>query len=155
MVSDQVSSRSSSIRANPGGASRAINQDIDAGFTYTDPLTQKSYPAWMVSAVDELLYKVRHQNIWKIVDFCLEIWAKKYPKEYKEYMKEVARYRANRKNKFASTDSKWWRDLVHVPRELTYLLNSIASHKIEEYGPQKFWRDFSKRYPGFRGGDKF
>lgn len=132
-----------------------LNQDVDAKFYYTDPLSQKSYPAWMVQAVDELIYKVRHKSVWEITDFCLEIWAKKYPTEHKEYLKFMARYRANRKNKHGSTDNKTWRSLVEVPQELTYLLNKIASHKIEEYGTQKYWREFAKRYPGFRGGEKF
>lgn len=115
----------------------------------------KSYPSWMVAAVDELIYKIRHKNVWEITDFAIAVWAKKYPKEHKEYLKFMARYRSNRKNQHGSTEDKAWRSLVEVPREITYLLNKIASHKIEEYGEQKYWREFAKRYPGFRGGDKF
>lgn len=141
------------MNIKPG--SKSLNQDVDSGFYYTDPLTQKSYPAWMVTAVDELIYKIRHKDIWEITDFCIAIWAKKYPKEHKAYLNTMKRFRANRKNEYGSTESHTWRNLVEVPQEITYLLNKIASHKIEDYGTQKYWRDFAKRYPGFRGGDTF
>lgn len=141
--------------SNPSGLSSGLNSDIDADFLYTDPLTQKTYPTWMVAAIDELLYKIRHKPIWEIVDFCLGIWAKKYPKDYKVFLKDMEEFRKNRRTETASNQSGSMRNLVEVPRELTFLLNKIASHKIQDYGEHKFWRDFAKRYPAFRGGTKF
>jgi len=150
-----VSSRKEARSANPPGFSRAVNSDVDPNFYYTDVLTQKTYPSWMVAAVDELIYKVRHMNIWKIVDFCIDIWAKKHPKEHKLFLKDMVAYRKNRKNSTSSTDSKSMRELAIVPREITFLLDKIAFDKINDYGKKKFWREFSKRYPGFRPGEKF
>jgi hypothetical protein len=147
MVS-MVSSREGGIGTNPGPSFRASP-------LYLDPLTGRVAPSWLVAAIDELMVKMRHKKIWEIVDFCLEIWAKKYPKEHRAYLNELANFRRNRKNQYASTDNKWLRGLVTVPQELTYLLSKIADHKIDEYGREKFWRDFAKRYPGFRQGDKF
>lgn len=116
---------------------------------YTDPLTQRTVPAWMSTAVDELLYKVRHKNIWEIVDFCIEMWAKKYPVEHKKFLKEMASFKKNRANKFASSETKSMRQLVELPRDVNYLLDKIASHKIADYGEKKFWREFARRYPAF------
>ena len=109
----------------------------------------------MVEAVDQLIGKIRHKSVWDIVDFCIEIWAKKFPTEHKKFLEEMKRFRANRKNQYGATESRSLRNLLSVPPEVTYLLYKIASHKIEDYGTTKFWRDFAKRYPAFRGGDKF
>lgn len=132
-----------------------LGNSIKSEPLHLDPLTGRVAPAWMVAAVDELLVKVRHMDVWKIVDFCIEIWAKKYPTDHKKYLDEMKKYRANRKNKYSSTKTMWLRELVIAPQELTYLLNKVASHRIEEYGTAKFWRDFSRKYPGFRPGEKF
>ena len=121
---------------------------------YTDPLTLKTYPAWMSIAVDELLLKVRHKDIWEIVDFAIAIWAKKYPVKHKQYLRDMAAYRKNRANKHASNKTKSMRQLVELPREINYLLNKIASHRIEDYGEKKFWREFAKRYPAFSPAKK-
>jgi hypothetical protein len=123
-------------------------------YTY-DTLADKQRPAWMVEAVDRLLAKVKKQNLWKIVDFCIDIWAKRYPKEHKEYLKALSRYRANRKNEYGATKNKAWRELGVIPPLIYYLLNKIAFDKIEVYGKTRFYREFAKRYPGFRGGTKF
>lgn len=128
---------------------------VGTSITYKDPLSGKEYPSWMVEAVDEFLYKIRHKSIWEIVDFCIEVWAKRNPKEYREYFETMKRYRSDRKNKFGSTESKSLRSLLEVPREITGLLRKVASHRIDEYGETKFWKDFAKKYPGFRGGDKY
>lgn len=87
--------------------------------------------------------------MWKIVDFCIEVWAKKYPEEHKKYLKEMAAYKKARANRYASTKTNSMRELVNLPREINYLLDKIASHRIAEYGPKKFWREFARRYPGF------
>jgi len=123
-------------------------------YTY-DALADKQRPSWMVEAVDQLLHKVRKQNLWKIVDFCISVWAKRYPSEHKEYLKTLSRYRANRKNEYGSTKNKTWRELSVIPPLIDYLLNKIADDKIEVYGKKKFYREFARRYPGFRGGTKF
>lgn len=130
------------------------NNDIDKEFIYTDPLTQKSYPSYMVQAVDDLLYKVRHKTLWDIVEWCIEFWMKKHPVEHKKYLKAVKEHQQSRKNKFASTKDKQFRELVHIPSDISYLLEKIARHKIEDYGRLKFYKEFAKRYPGFRGGEK-
>jgi hypothetical protein len=152
MVSNKVSNNTTGSRgANPSGAGFVVGTSI----TYKDPLSGKEYPSWMVEAVDQLLFKIRHKSIWEIVDFCIEVWAKKNPKDYQDYFKYMKRYRASRKNKYGSTKDKSIRSLVQVPRELTGILNKIAIHRIEEYGEDKFWKDFAKKYPGFRGGEKY
>ena len=116
---------------------------------YHDPINGKVYPLWLSEAVDELLYKVRKKNIWEIVDFCLDIWAQKYPKDHKKYLNEMKVYKKNRLNKYGSTKSKVYRELLSLPREINYLLDKIAADKIADYGPKKFWRDFAIRYPVF------
>lgn len=121
---------------------------------YHDPVTDKVYPAWLSEAVDELLYKVRKKGIWEIVDFCIEIWATKYPTEHKKYLTEMKKYKSNRLNKFASTKSKVYRELISLPREMNFLLDKIAADKIADYGPQKFWREMARRYPGFSPAEK-
>lgn len=121
---------------------------------YHDPITDKDYPAWLSTAVDELLYKVRHKSIWQIVEFCLAIWAKKYPEEHRKYLKEMAVYKKNRLNKFASTKSKVLRELVSLPPGVNYLLDKIAADKIADYGPKRFWREFAERYPVFSPAQK-
>jgi hypothetical protein len=122
-------------------------------FTY-DPIADKQRPAWMVTAVDQLLDKVKNQNIWKIVDFCIDIWSKRYPTEYKEYLKALSRYRSNRKNEYGATKSKVWRELTVIPPLIDYLLQKIAWDKIEDYGKLRFHREFARRYPGFSPAGK-
>jgi len=112
-----------------------------------DPLSGREYPAWLLTAVDELVYKIRHKTIWEVVDFCLQIWKQKYPAEYNEYLKEMKEYKKNRLNKHAATKSKVYREVIMLPREVNYLLDKFASDKIADYGPKKFWRAFAKRYP--------
>ena len=151
-----MNSKKNSNTMEKRGSGSAIPPASSIGsLIYTDILTGKSYPAWLVTAVDELILKVRKKDIWQIVEFCLEIWAKKNPKEYKKFMQMQTEYRKQRKNKYASTDSKWLRELVNVPREFKYLITKIAQHRIDEYGEHKFWRDFSRKYPGFRNYDTF
>jgi hypothetical protein len=116
---------------------------------YHDPISGRDVPTWMSVAVDELLYKVRHKDIWQIVDFCIEIWAKKYPQEHKKFLDEMKRYKANRLNKFSSTKNNSQRELVNLPREIDYLLDKLAADKIVEYEPKKFYRELARRYPGF------
>jgi hypothetical protein len=112
-----------------------------------DPITGKEYPAWLSVAVDELVYKIRKRSLWDVVDFCLLIWKTKYPKEHNEYLKEMREYKANRKNKYASTKTNVYREVVILPREVNYLLDKFAADKIADYGPKKFWRNFARRYP--------
>jgi hypothetical protein len=131
-----------------------INNDIDNSLLYTDPLTLKSYPAWLVQAVDTLLYKIRHKDIWEICDFAISFWAKKNPREYRLFLDANKRFKLSRKNKFASTESMDMRQLAHIPSDVSYILDKIAGHKIEEYGKLKFWRAFAKRYPGFSTAEK-
>jgi hypothetical protein len=121
---------------------------------YQDPITDKVYPAWLSTAVDELIYKVRHKSIWQVVDFCLKIWETKYPEEHKRYIQEMARYKNNRLNKFASTESKSLREIISLPREVNYLLDKLASDKIADYGPKKFWLEFARRYPKLSPAEK-
>lgn len=116
---------------------------------YHDPITGKDYPAWLSIAVDELIVKVRKQNIWKVVDFCLDVWASKDSTEYRSYKAEMKKYKANRANRYAATKSKVSRELVALPREVNYLLDKLAADKIADYGPKKFWREFARRYPAF------
>lgn len=120
---------------------------------YIDPLTQKEYPQWMVSAVDQLLYKIANKDIWEIVEWALQFWAKKNPDDYKLYLDAVEKYRKSRKNKFASTKEKQLRELVYFPNDVSYILEKIASHRIEEYGREKFTKEFARRYPGFRAAE--
>lgn len=116
---------------------------------YNDPISGRVVPTWLSVAIDELLNKVRHKDIWEIVKFCFDLWAKKYPEEHKKYLKEMATYKKNRINKFGSTKSNVYRELITIPREMNYLLDKIASDRIAEYGPKKFWREMARRYPGF------
>lgn len=116
---------------------------------YNDPITGRQTPAWLSTAVDELIYKIRHKDIWQIFEFCIEIWAKKYPSEHKKYLAEMKKYKANRLNKYGSTKNKFMRELVSLPRELNFLLDKLAADKIVDYGPKKFWREVARRYPGF------
>lgn len=122
-------------------------------FIYVDPLSRKEYPQWMVSAVDQLLKKVAMKDIWEIVEFALSFWAKKNPIEYKQYLASLEKYRKTRKNKFASTKEKQLREVVHIPNDVSYLLDKIAAHRIDEYGRQKFMKEFARRYPVFRAGE--
>lgn len=121
-----------------------------------DPLTQQTYPAWMGEAVDQLLLKIRHKDVWEIVEFAIAFWMKKNPVEYKKYLDSVQKHRDSRRDKFASFKDKniRTRELVHIPSDISYILEKIAYHKIEEYGRLKFYKEFAKRYPGFRGGEK-
>ena len=121
---------------------------------YIDPLTNRVTPAWLSTAVDELILKVRHKDIWEICDFCIEIWAKKFPQEHKAYLKEMKAYRSRRLNSFSSTKSNSLRELINIPREINFLLDKLASHRIADYGPKKFWREFAKRYKGFSPAEK-
>lgn len=135
------------------------NNDIDTEFLYTDSLTQKSYPAFMVQAVDELLYKIRHKNIWEICDWAIEFWMKKNPSEAKKYLEAVKEHQKSRKTEFASTGGDGTgrmnvREIVHIPPDISYLLEKIARHKIEDFGRLKFYKEFARRYPGFAGGEK-
>lgn len=122
-------------------------------FIYVDPLSQKEYPQWMVSAVDQLLKKVAEKDIWEIVDFSLSFWAKKNPIEYRNYLASLEKYRKSRKNKYASTTEKQMRELVYIPNDVSYLLEKIAAHRIDDYGRLKFMKEFARRYPGFRAGE--
>ncbi len=117
---------------------------------YHDPISGRVVPTWLSIAIDELLSKVRHKSVWEIVDFCIDVWAKKYPEEHKKYVAELKKYKSNRLNKFASTKGgAHFRELVVLPREINYLLDKIAADKIADYGPKKFWRELARRYPGF------
>lgn len=119
------------------------------GIIYNDPVSGRQIPSWLSEAVDQLLFKVRKKGIWEIVDFCIQIWATKYPSEHKKFFKEMKAYKSNRLNKFASSKTNSTRELVSIPRELNFLLDKIAADKIADYGPKKFWRAFAKRYSGF------
>lgn len=114
----------------------------------------KSYPAHLVEAVDQLLYKIRHKNVWEICDFAIKVWERKNPVEARRFLKAQKEYKESRKNKFASTDSKWLRHNVNIPSDISYILEKFAKHKIDDYGRQKFWRDFARRYPGFSSAEK-
>lgn len=116
---------------------------------YNDPISGRQVPAWMSTAVDELLFKIRHKDVWEILEFCIEIWAKKYPEEHKKFFGEMRKHKSNRLNKYASSKTNSVRELVYLPRELNYLLDKIAADKIIDYGPKKFWREVARRYPGF------
>lgn len=118
-----------------------------------DPLTGRETPAWLSKAVDELIYKVRKKDIWEIVEFCIAIWAKKHPVEHKKFLEEMKEFRKQRANKFASSKTKAHRGLVELPAEINFLLDKIAPHRIAEYGPKKFWREFARRYPAFSHGE--
>lgn len=131
-----------------------MNNDIDKSILYTDPLTMKSYPAWMVTAVDALLYKIRHKNIWEICDFAISVWEKKNPTEAKKFLKAQEAYRNSRDKGTGATKSNWLRGTVNIPSDIAYLLEKFAKHKIEEYGRLEFWREFAKRYPGFASAKK-
>jgi len=133
-----------------------LNNDIDFSLTYTDPLTLKTYDAHLVEAVDQLLLKIRHKDIWEIVDFAIKVWAYKNPIEHKKFIKSQKTYRESRKHETGATDSKSLRNLVHIPSDISYLLNKLAKHRIEDYsgGELEFWRAFAKRYPGFSGVQK-
>lgn len=134
----------------------SINNDIDTEILYTDPLTQKTRPAWLVEAVDRLLYKVRHKDIWEIVEFAVNFWARKNPVEHRKFLEANKRYRDSRKKDTGATDSNSLRATVNIPRDISYILEKIAAHKIKEYkgGSLKFWRDFARRYPGFAAAEK-
>lgn len=116
---------------------------------YHDPISGRNIPQWLSVAVDQLLGKIRHKDVWEIFEFCVDIWAKKYPDEHKKYLAEMKNYKSNRLNKFGSTKNKNMRELVTLPRELNFLLDKIAADKIADYGPKKFWRELARRYPGF------
>jgi hypothetical protein len=116
---------------------------------YFDPISQKIRDPMLVEAVDTLIYKVRHKSLWEIFEFCFKVWAKKNPDEYTKYLHELAVYKKGRKNKFASTQNKSLRELVILPRDITYLLNKVALDRIEEYGEKKFYRELARRYPVF------
>lgn len=133
-----------------------INNDIDTEILYTDPLTEKTYPAWLVEAVDQLLYKIRHKSIWDLCDFAIKIWAKKNPQEHKRWMKWNDEYRKSRKKETGATDSNSLRGLVNIPSDISYVLRKFGQHKIDDYpgGETQFWRDFVKRYPGFGASEK-
>lgn len=151
-MTNKVSNNRGTPGANPGGSS--FVGDIPTLNVY-DPISQKPRPAWAVAAVDELLSKIRHKNIWEVVDFCIEIWAKRFPEDHKTFFKELKEYRKQRDNEFAATKSKAWREMVVIPPLVWYLLQKIAYEKIRDYGEDKFKRDFSKRYAGFRPGEKY
>jgi hypothetical protein len=146
----KVGNNDRSLGSNPG-ASFVVGSSIQ----YLDPLSGKAYPSWMVAAVDQLLAKIKHMDIWQTVDFILEIWAKRYPEDHRLFLEDMKRYRANRANKHASTQSRSLRELVIIPPLVNYLLNKLAWDKIESYGEDKFKRDFSKRYSGFRPGERY
>jgi hypothetical protein len=131
-----------------------LNNDIDAEMTYMDPLTMKEYPMWLVEAVDQLLLKIRHKDVWEICDFAISVWAKKHPIEHKKFLAANKNYRESRKKKTGATDSNFMRNLVHVPPDISYILNLVAQHKIEDYGTKKFWREFARRYQGFSNVEK-
>lgn len=131
-----------------------INNDIDTSILYTDPLTMKTYPAWLVEAVDNLLYKIRHKNIWEICDFAIRVWERKNPTEAKKFYEAQEAFRNSRRSDTGSSKSKWIRGTVNIPSDISYLLTKFADHKIEEYGRLKFWRDFAERYPGFAAANK-
>lgn len=116
---------------------------------YHDPISGRKVPTWLSVAVDELLYKVRKKGLWEIVEFCIEIWKKKYPEEHKKFFGDMRQYKLDRLNKYASSKSKSQRELISLPRELNYLLDKIAADKIADYGPKKFYRELARRYPGF------
>jgi len=131
-----------------------MNNDIDKSILYTDPLTMKSYPAWLVDAVDQLLYKIRHKDIWEIVEFAIKVWEKKNPTEAKKFYKAQEEFRNSRLKDTGASKSNWIRGTVNIPSDISYLLFKFADHKIEDYGKLKFWRDFASRYPGFSAANK-
>lgn len=130
------------------------NLQIDDELTYTDPITLKSYNATLVKMVDELLYKVRKKGIWEITDFCIQIWAKKYPKEHKRYIDAVREIKRSRGKETGATKANQLRYIAEPPHDVMYLLEKIAYHKLEDYGREKFWRDFARKYPGFAVAEK-
>lgn len=119
-----------------------------------DPLSGREYPAWLLTAVDELVYKIRHKTVWEVVDFCVLVWKTKSPGEYEQHLKEMKEYKRNRLNKHASSKSKVYREVVMLPPEVNYLLDKFAADKIADYGPKKFWRAFAKRYPHLSPAEK-
>jgi hypothetical protein len=145
-----VGNRNKAGSANTPGLFR-----VGTSITYMDPLSGKVYPSWMVAAVDELLYKVKNMDLWQTVDFVLDIWAKRYPTEHKQFLDDIKRYRATRVNEHASTRSNVWRELIMMPPLVDYLLHKIAWDKVEDYGEDKFKREFSRRYAALRPGDKY
>lgn len=127
---------------------------IDREIWYTDPLTEKTYRADLVQMVDDLLLKIRKKPLWEVVDFCIEIWARKYPKKHKEYLDAVKEIKSSRRKATASSKTNQTRYLAEPPWEVMMLLEKVAQHKIDDYGKQKFWRKFAKRYPGFSVAEK-
>lgn len=123
-------------------------------FYTIDPLSNKTRPTWLVQAVDQLLFKVRNNDIWDTVDLAISVWSRKHPVEYRKFLDANKEYKKSRKNKFASTEDKSFRHLLNLPGEVSYVLEKLAQHRIKEYGRQKFWREFARRYPGFATAEK-
>jgi hypothetical protein len=128
--------------------------DIDNEILYTDPLTMKSRPAWLVEAVDQLLMKIRHKNVWEISEWAIRFWAKKNPVEYHKFINAQNEWKKGQKNEFASTKNHSLRQIVNIPSDISYILEKFASHKIDDYGRKKFWTEFAKKYKGFASGEK-
>lgn len=105
-------------------------------------------PLWAVQAVDALLQKLNTRPIWEVVDFVLRIFQERYPDF------DAKKNQAPAKNKYGANETLEFRKLLSIPPEIKDTLELVLADRIQDYGEQKFWRDFAKKYPAFRFAEK-
>ncbi|MDD3487648.1 MAG: hypothetical protein PHF35_04740 [Candidatus Moranbacteria bacterium] len=133
----------------------------DSGMTIYDRLGRAERPAWAIGAVDRLLDKVKSKGMWETIDFVIEIWAKKNPKEAKDFLAYRKQLTNSRKNDTGSSGTKTrsgatkasMRYLCEVPVEIQGFLDMFFLKEISK-DKKAFWRKFAKRYPFFRVAKK-
>lgn len=113
------------------------------------PVGNKTRPLWVVEGVDKLLSKIDSQDIWTTVDFIIKVWSRRFPAEAKQFFIEQDRYRDSRANDYASNKAQTFRSLVSLPPLVSHLFEKLLTKQIEAYDKKKFYREFSKKYPGF------
>lgn len=119
-----------------------------------DPISDTTRPAWAVEAVDEYFKKAKTLPLWDVVDHIVDRWLNIHPEQAKDFLAANKEQREGKKNKYGATKDYSLRHVAEIPGEIMIFFDRLIPERIEDYGKQKFMRDFVKRYPGFRAAEK-
>ena len=99
-----------------------------------------------IKAVDVLLEKVKHKDMWEVIGFIVQVFEKRYP----EYSKSIQNANIDRRKRLirgtASNKSHGMRHLISMPPQLKDLMDFF----LEDYENPGFWREFARRFPQYK-----
>jgi hypothetical protein len=102
----------------------------------------------------EQLKKKHGNNIWPVIEACINIWAMKKPKEWKAHLYDIQELRDTRKDrKFASTKDKvtggYLRYTLDIPEKVEMMIRCIYSPE-ELKMDKEYYQTFARKFPQFK-----